>query len=406
MKLRAEISTAAELVAGAAFSAVLVFVYVAFAARRLGPVAYADFSSALTFIYVATIACSAFAPAVSRVVARHVERGGGDRVLALRVSVRQRFMRWSLLAIVVSFAAAVPLARLFHFQSTLTVLLALGCAIAFVLVSVERGFLNGLGRFRTYNLNVILESALRVALAGAFLAVSQRPEAALVPYLLSPVAALGILLVKGRSTSGPPEGDEWAEIVRLATPILLLMLGAAVYQNADMLAVKRWLPAATAGQYGAAFSLVRGFGVLFVPLYIMSGPLLIALHEQKRSIVGATLRLAGYFVALSALPLAALMVYGREIAVLVYGPAYAEAGSISGPLAGVVMLGYLTLLIAQARVTVGAFRVAHVYAAFALVQVIVLFFVHDSVTSIIAALYAVSGTMLIVVIAALFRPLE
>jgi O-antigen/teichoic acid export membrane protein len=406
MKLRTEISTAAELVAGAAFSAALIFVYVALAARRLGPVAYADFSSALTFIYVATVACSAISPAVSRVVARLVERGEIEGVDALRASVRRRFMRWSILALVVSFAAAVPLARLFHFQSAMTVLLALTCAIAFVLVSAERGFLHGLGRFRTHNVNVIFESALRLALAGAFLAVSQRPEAALVPYLLSPVAALAILIVRERTPTGTAEEDGWPEIVRLAAPILLLMLGAAVYQNADMLAVKRWLPAAVAGQYGAAFALVRGFGVLFVPLYIMSGPLLISLHEQGRSIVGATLRLSGYFVALSAVPLAALMWYGREITVLVYGRAYAEAGSISGPLAGVVMLGYLTLLIAQARVTVGAFGVARVYAVFALVQVVVLLFVHDSVTSIIAVLYAVSCAMLIVVIAALFRPLK
>jgi O-antigen/teichoic acid export membrane protein len=406
MKLRAELRTATELVVGAALSAVLVFIYVALTARKLGPVAYADFTSALTFIYVATIAFSAISPAVSRVMARLVARGEIDRVDELRTSVRRRFMRWSILALVVSFAAAVPLASLFRFQSSMTVLLALACAIAFVLVSAERGLLHGLGRFRTHNVNVIFESSLRLAIAVAALTVSQRPEAALIPYFLSPVAALGLLLARERTPARTGEGDGWPEIVRLARPILILMLGAAVYQNADMLAVKRWLPPAAAGQYGAAFALVRGFGVLFVPLYIMSGPLLISLHEQGRSIVGATFRLAGYFVALSAVPLAALMRYGREIAMLVYGPAYADAGSISGPLAGVVVLGYLILLIAQARVTVGAFGVARVYAAFAVVQVIVLFFVHDSTMSIIAAMYAVSCVMLIVVIAALFRPLK
>ena len=74
-------------------------------------------------------------------------------------------------------------------------------------------------------------------------------------------------------------------MVRLASPLLLLLLASAVYQNADMLAVKRWLPAAIAGQYGAASAMTRAFGVLFVPLYIISGPMLVALHEKGQSIV-------------------------------------------------------------------------------------------------------------------------
>jgi hypothetical protein len=173
-----------------------------------------------------------------------------------------------------------------------------------------------------------------------------------------------------------------------------------------MLAVKRWLPAAVAGQYGAASAMTRAFGVLFVPLYIISGPMLVALHEEGRSIVGATLRLCAYFLALCAVPLALLTWYGRELTTLLYGAVYAEAGLIAAKLGGVLVIGYLTLLIAQARVTVGAFGVARIYGIFGVLQIALLVLMHDSVGSIITALIIVQGVLLLVVLAALFRPVS
>jgi O-antigen/teichoic acid export membrane protein len=404
MKLRTEIGVAAELVAGAGVSAVLVFAYIAYTARRLGPEANSDFSSALSFIFVATMALSTIAPAVSRVVARLVARGDVARVEALRSFVRSRFRRWSAAAIVVSCAAAIPLARLFHFRSVWTPMLAFLCAITFALASIERGFLQGLGRFRTQNLNTIFEAALRLALAFILLGIMQSPEPALVAYLISMSIATALLLRRGRTEAGG--GDDWREVVRLASPLLLLLLASAAFQNADMLAVKRWLPAAVAGQYGAASAMTRAFGVLFVPLYIISGPMLVALHESGRSIAGATLRLCAYFLALCAVPLALLTWYGRELMTLLYGAAYAEAGSIAAALGGVLVIGYLTLLIAQARVTVGAFGVARIYAVFGVLQIALLAVMHDSVGSIITALFAVQSVLLLVVLGALFVPVR
>lgn len=404
MKLRAEIGVAAELVAGAGASAALVFAYIAYTARRLGPEANADFSSALSFIFVSTMALSTIAPAVSRVVARLVARGDVGRVDALRSFIRSRFRRWPATAIFVSCAAAIPLARLFHFRSVLVPMLAFLCAIAFALASIERGFLQGLGRFRAQNLNTVFEAALRLVLAFVLLEIIQRPESALVAYLISMSIATALLLRRGGEAAGT--SDDWREVVRLASPLLILLLASAVYQNANMLAVKRWLPAAVAGQYGAAWAMTRAFGVLFVPLYIISGPMLVALHEEGRSIVGATLRLCAYYLALCVLPLALLTWYGRELTTLLYGAAYAEAGSIAAALGGVLVIGCLTLLIAQARVTVGAFGVARLYAVFGVLQIALLVVMHDSVGSIITALIAVQGALLLVVLAALFWPVK
>ena len=58
------------------------------------------------------------------------------------------------------------------------------------------------------------------------------------------------------------------------------MVAAALYQNIDMMAVKRWFPPVTAGEYGAAAALAKMFGAVFTPLYVLTGPVLTQHHER------------------------------------------------------------------------------------------------------------------------------
>lgn len=402
MKLRTEIAVAGELVAGAGVSAVLAFAYMAIVARKLGPAAYGDVSSAISFVYVATVATSPIAPAVSRVVARMTLRGDDTPVAALREWMLRRFTIVAAIGLLIAIAVAVPLANVFHFESGATVFLAFASATAYLFVSTDRAFLHGRGRFRAHTVSSIVEAAVRLAFGIALLMIARRADVALIAYVLGPLLAEVMLLIKEHRGVPAAKPEEWDEIVRLARPLLLLMVGAAIFQNADMLAVKRWLPADLAGQYGAAAALTRSFGVLFVPLYILSGPLLVGLHDAGRSIAGATARLCGYFVALSAIPLLVLIFGGRQLMTFLYGAAYADAAPLAAALGGAVVIGYLALLIAQAQATIGHFFVARIFLGFAVVQVLALLMFHGSAMTIIATLYVVQGALLVVIAATLF----
>ncbi len=144
-------------------------------------------------------------------------------------------------------------------------------------------------RFRRYNVNTLVETLIRTG--GAIL---------LLHFVRSPLRRPRELRAwadcrRGRDRDRVRARIDWREVSRLTIPMVILMLAIAIFQNADVLAVKRWLSPTEAGLYGAASAMARGFGVVFVPLYVLAGPLLTGAHESGRPIRGLTLHLAGVF---------------------------------------------------------------------------------------------------------------
>lgn len=402
MKMREELLHTIELVAGGGVTAVLTFAFILVSGRMLGPAEYADFSAALSFFYFVAVATSPLTPTTARLVTLYRLRGEDDRVRELQRAVLQRVLRWSAIAAAPVLIAVIPLARIFRFQSPMTIVLALCSASLFTTVSVQRGVLQGLGRFREHVINTIVEAALRLAGAVVVLYYLPSPTSALLAYLAALVIAellLRRLLPSGEHSSA----IDWTEVKILAGPMLIAMLGVAVFQNAHVLAVKRWFAASEAGYYGAASSLASAISVLFVAVYTLSGPLLTDRHARGEALLMPTLRLCGYFAALAAIPTLLFASSANTVVAMVYGSAFRGASPLLAALAGVPILTYLSLIIGQALITIGDRLFGRIYLGFAAIQVISFVIAHDTIRSIILSLYLVQGSLLFVMLMLLPR---
>ncbi len=397
--MKEDLRDTAVLVAGAGVTAVLTLAYTLGTGRILGPAAYADFSAALSIFYFVAVAVSPLTPTTARLVTRYRVRGEQDRIDALERAVLRKVVRWSALAAVPLLIAVIPLSRLFRFTSPIPLVLAFAAAIIFSTVSIRRGVLQGLLRFREHVLNTIIEAALRLAGAVAILYFVKSATAALISY----VAALFVAeLLLWRRHAGNADVD-WSEVWRLAKPMLIAMAGVAVYQNADVLVVKRWFAATDAGHYGAASTLARSISVVFVPIYTLAGPLLTNLHERGEGLRAATLRLCAYFLALAAVPAAIFVFAGEPLVTLLYGTPFTAAGAMIVQLAGVPILTYLSLIVGQALITVHDRAFDRLYLGFAVLQIAALIAARHSISAIIASLYVVQGALLVAMLIALAR---
>lgn len=397
--MRADLRHTLELSVGAGIVATLTLLYILGVARFVGPVQYADFATAMSVFYFVAVALSPLAPTVARVVARCAARGELHRVGAIAATMRRRAVRWAAIALIPLVIAAIPLSRVFHFQSPAPIILALLSAAVFTIVSIQRGVLQGIGAFREYNLNTVLEAAIRLALAASILAFIPSPGAALAAYLTALVLATASL----RSVPSSPGDDasDLAAVRGLVTPMFIAMIGIAVFQNADVLVVKRWFTATEAAEFSAASTVARAISVLFVPLYTLAGPMMTTLRERGESLVPATLRLCAYFVAMAVVPTVIFAVAGEQVIAVMYGAAFVAAGGLLWKLAALATLTYLTLLVAQALITTGDRRFRFVYGGFTIIHVVVLLFSRRSIESLIAAQFAVHGTLLVVVLVAM-----
>jgi O-antigen/teichoic acid export membrane protein len=168
---------------------------------------------------------------------------------------------------------------------------------------------------------------------------------------------------------------------------MIVMFSLAVFQNADMLAVKRWFSPSDAGAYGAATAIARAFGVIFVPFYVIAGPLLTSLHEAGKPIAGATVRLTAWFGAAAILALLVIAVAPRALLSLLYGAEFIRGASVIIPLGGVAIISYAGLMLAQALLTLHDFRFVGGYVVCALLQCLGLVLYHSSYGDVLRVLY-------------------
>ena len=390
----------AELVIAAGITAILTIGYIIYAGRVLGPAEYADFSAGLSVIYLFSVALSPVTPTIARLVARCFVRRDFASIAALRSAVLSRLLVAIAIAGVVSFACSRLIARALHFRTTTTVLLSFLAALLFAFLSVDRGVLHGLMRFRTYNVNTVLEAIIRAGGAVLFIHYATNATSALASYALALIIAeLAIALPFEREWRNIDGGRvDRREVLRLTLPMIVLMLAIAVFQNADVLAVKRWFHATDAGVYGAASAVARAFGVIFVPLYVLARPLLAGAHEQGRPIRKLTLELCAIFLALGALPLAVFFLWPQRIMTLLYGPAYASAGPLVARLGGVAIITYTALMLVQALISVADFRFLIVYGGGVILQIAALVLLHNTYADVITALYVPQTIVLLVVL--------
>jgi O-antigen/teichoic acid export membrane protein len=373
--------------------------YVVYVGRTVGPAEYADFAAALSVIYFVGVALSPLTPAIGRLTARYAGRGDHGAVAGLRRQLNLRLAAGGAVVLVAGIVAAPALARLLQFRAAISLIAAMVAVLVYALLSVDRAVAQGLLRFPLYNANTLIESVVRAIVAVALLRIHPTAISGLAAYVVALVVAELAMVwsLAGGSTRGAAAPVDWTDVRRLTLPIVVLMLAVACFQNADMLIVKHFFDASSAGTYGAATALARGIGVIFVPLYVLAGPLLTRMHEANEPIFGATLKLGATFLALVVVPLALFSVAPRLIVTILYGERYAAAGQLLAPLAGVAAVTYTGLMLSQALLTVGHARFLYVYAFATVAQIVALLLFHDGFHEVLAALWAVQLCVLAVI---------
>jgi O-antigen/teichoic acid export membrane protein len=390
----------ASVLVTAGTGAVLTMAYVVLAGRMLGPDEYSDFGAALSLIYLAGLALSPLSPAASRLSAIYVANGDLSAVASMRRQILMLFGAGVALPVGLLCLAAAPIAAALQFRAAASLVCALFVALLYAIVSIDRGVIQGFLLFSVHNENVLIETGVRLA-SGVLLLLLWRRSApvALLAYVIAMLAAESVLAVR-LARMIPPQSRvtvDWNAVRRMTVPIAIMMTAVAIFQNTDVLIVKRYFPANVAGQYAAAGNLARSIGVLFAPLYVVISPVLARLHEEGRSIVAATLRLTATFIAISSVAIVVIVIWPREIVRLLYGPAFVAAAPLLAPLAGLMVISYTALMLAQALITIGRTAFLAPLTVLAIAQIVALVRFHVTMRDVFTSLYACQVTALLVI---------
>ncbi|NOX57270.1 MAG: oligosaccharide flippase family protein [Planctomycetes bacterium] len=401
LPVRPETKHSLLLVASTGFTALVSFVYSVYAMSILGPEAAADFMTAMAVATFCFIALGPINGTVAKFAAEFAVRDDWNSIATL-----QRVATWKVGVIggagcVIGCLLAQPISVWLRFDSALPLVVAFVMVWLTLLLSVARGVLRGTQRFGQYSLNIITESVVRLIAGIGLLSIIRSATGGLLAFV---VGLLVILIVSRVQLADlwrlrQPSDINHQAINRYLKPMCVMMAVTAAFANIDMMLVKRFFDSHDAGIYGAAFALARGMSVLVTPFGILILPLVAGLQERGRPVRQTIVRICGYFVALSAVPLVVFAVWPTRVLSLVLLDGYIEAAPLLFPLTAARLLGHLNGLIALSHASLSRFGFLRVILPALIVEIALLALFHDTRMTVILIVLIVQVVTFVALVA-------
>jgi O-antigen/teichoic acid export membrane protein len=328
---------------------------------------FADASLMVTLLLLLTVAAVALQLMASRQLG--VGAGSGAAISWLRARAV-----WIGLGLGAAIALPAPIWHVVFSTSSPVPFVLLGIGVPLYLAhAVDRGVLQGQLRFGALAWSFIVEAAVRLVATVALAAVGFGATGVAAALSLSFVASwvVGRRLTGRRCSSTVPELTERADMIRDATPDVLLLTGQILINNGDVLIVKALNPTGAASY--AAVALI-GRAVFFCSWSVVTTIFpVVASHDgadpvDRRLIGTAITILTGMGLAMT---VGAALV-GDRLLETVIGPRYADAAPLLWRYALAATAFTVTNLLASVDLARGIRRGPVLVVGGALVQTAVL----------------------------------
>ena len=322
-------------------------------ARLLTNQGYGAYAQLVGLFLIISMPGSAIIVAVVRRTAMW-KTAGGDLALVDWAAKMHARMNWFLGAwVVVVLGLSYPIAHLLAKPSPVAVAAMLAGAGVWVLVCVDRGFLQGTRSYRPLSTNLLIEGGVRMVAVLIFAAAFKLPGAALGILIAETAAAFHARQAAGLALA--PEGQELKDVqpphirrdlvIDLIAALFALAL-IAWLQNVDVILLGHANPTES-GSYAAVSVVCKGlvFAAIVLGSYLLPEAA-ISYHEGTHALrqLGATFAMlavpAGLLVAVAwAMP--------GQLIRLIFGARYLGAQEAFLPLAVAMVLFSITVILSM-----------------------------------------------------------
>ncbi|MHB8571546.1 MAG: oligosaccharide flippase family protein [Candidatus Dormibacteria bacterium] len=233
------------------------YVYQFLAGRLLGPAPYAVVAAVFSLYYLLTVPSLVLLLVTTREAARLSADG---RSAEMRSLFRRLTIATTLLGLggaLVLLLLAPLFAAFLHVQWP-ALLVMVPAAPLVLLVSVNRGILQGEQRFLSLSTYMMLEAGVRTVGLVLMVLLGFGPPGALLAVALGLAFSYGLsFLSMGNVLRGPCTAHSLLPMLRFGVPALALVAGVTFFFNVDIILAKHFFSAQQAGIYGSVATLGR-----------------------------------------------------------------------------------------------------------------------------------------------------
>jgi O-antigen/teichoic acid export membrane protein len=377
------------------------YVYNLILGRWLGPAMFADLSLIVTLLLVVTFITVPLQMTTARYTAIHIADGDLAALAQVRRFMAQMAVGFGL-AFTLLFTAGAPLWQKFFHTASMWPFAIFGLALPFSLLQgVERGVLQGQTRFGILAVTYQVEMWTRLLIGVGLVALGLSVNGAVLGISLSFVATWlsARLAVQKLPQAQPLDKVTRSAVLAFAFPVLVSQLGQILINNSDVLLVRRFHEASTAGQY-AALALI-GRIVFFATWSVVTTMFPIVAQRQKkgephRHLLWVSL---GIVAGISAPIILAALIFPEFIVTILFGQQYLGVAHLLWLYALATSLYALANVVINYRLSLGMGRETRFAVVAGVTQVLGIILFHRTLAQVVWVQVVVMAALFILLLA-------
>ncbi|HEX6347809.1 MAG TPA: oligosaccharide flippase family protein [Candidatus Dormibacteraeota bacterium] len=373
--------------------------------RLLGPAGYGVVAAAIAAIYLLTLPSLIVQLVSARFASLALAQRSPAQVGPLVRGLTLASLVFGSCVALVMIALAPVAARALQLGDVRVVYVLAPSTLLGLVVSVNRGVMQGLLRFGGLSVNVVVDTFSRVPAAATLILGGLGPLGGVAGVIAGPLLAYGhsLALLRGaRSAGGGTQGAaaatgeqtdlRMAEVARYAAPTAVAVIGVTFLFNADVVLAKHFLSAEQAGVYAAGSVLARVVYFLGITIATVMFPEVAARHARDRKhyhVVDRSLA----FLALIGIALTVVYTALPGLVLLPYGSGFASVQPYLGPFAVALSLLAVANLLVNYFLSVNSPRFVIPLLGACLLEVGLILLFHGSVAQVLIMLLATTGAL-------------
>ncbi len=366
--------------------------------RFLGPVNYGILASIISLMYFISVPTTTIWTTVMKFTAEYDAEDALDKINGMFNRLSKQLSLIGLALFLVLIALSPLISAFLKLPSTWPVLILSAVVLVGYILPINRGILQGLQKFPSLSLNLVLETVLKLGIGIFLVYLGYAVNGAIIGIAVAGFAAYAFSFIplRGFIHKADTLGVSLKAMLAYSVPVFIVQFCLSAYYSVDILLVKHFLPAVDAGHYSGLS--ILGKIVFFASLAIVGVmfPIVAGRHkagDKHSHYLGYSL---GLITLVSGFIVAVYFIAPSFIISLLFGQKYLAVVPYVGWFGGAMLLLALSSALANYFLAIQKMGVVPILIVAAIVQVALLTVFHSSLTQIVAIMLGLMATLFVV----------
>lgn len=350
----------------------------------LGPADYGIFVSLMAFLTIISVPSGVLQTAAIKFSSVFLANQEEGKIKYLLNYLSKKTILFSFLVFIVLIIFSLPLSKFLKI-STFYPLIILAFSIpAVFLLPINRGILQGMQKFISYSINLILEPVFKIAISILLIGLGLKINGALTAYVLSLylvyLASFFFLknIIKQKDSKFNQE-----DILKYSLPVLIGFLLINIISSIDIIFVKHYFTSQEAGLYSCLSTISKIVLYFSLPFVSAMFPKISDLFTKNKKHVSILMQTFGIVTVLSLIIMVIFTLFPETVVKMLFGSQYLVISSYLGKMSLAMFLLILINVFFNYYFSIGKYKFIIYFVFFSILEISLLILFHNNFNQII-----------------------